>query len=94
MHPDVWVDFRGDSFTSQTRGFVTLLANNRYRQGTGRLGRYRYAAKSGTTRFTGGGLDGSTATGIDGKRSRLFITLRFSGGHQAHWACTLVTKKS
>ena len=82
--------FNGDGYTSQTRGFITLLGGNRYRQGKGKKGRYRYEA--GVTRFIGGGLDKSTATAIDGKRSRLFITVRFSGGDEARWACTRVGK--
>lgn len=82
--------FNGDGYTSQTRGFITLLGANRYRQGKGRKGRYRY--KAGVTRFIGGGLDKSTATAIDGKRSRLLVTVRFSGGNQARWACTRVGK--
>lgn len=79
-----------DGYRSESRGFVTLLARYRYRQGVGRIGTYRYNAKTGITRFTGGGLSGSTATGIDGKRSRLFITVRFTDGTTARWACTHV----
>ena len=82
--------FNGSGYTSETRGFITLLSGNRYRQGRGKVGRYRY--KAGTTRFTGGGLDKSTAAAIDGKRSRLLITVRFSSGDEARWACTRVGK--
>lgn len=84
--------YTGDGYRSEQRGFVTLLARNRYRQGRGAVGRYRYDAGSGVTRFTGGGLDGSTATGIDGKRTRLLITLDLAGDSEARWACTHVRK--
>ncbi len=82
--------FNGDGYTSETRGFITLLKKNRYRQGRGKVGRYRY--KAGTTRFIGGGLGKSTATAIDGKRNRLFITVKFRDGNEAKWACTRVGK--
>ena len=81
-----------DGFHSETRGFVSLLAKHAYRQGKGKRGKYSYNAKSGVTRFKGGGLDTSTATAIDGKRNRLFITVRFTSGNTAHWACTRVGK--
>ena len=82
--------FNGDGYTSETRGFITLLSGNRYRQGKGSNGRYRY--RSGVTRFIGGGLDKSKATAIDGKRSRLLITVKFTDGATARWACTRVGK--
>ena len=82
-----------DGYQSEPRGFITLLSKHRYRQGKGKLGRYTYNAKSGVTRFKGGGLGGSHATAIDGKRNRLFITVKFTGGETAHWACTRVAKR-
>jgi hypothetical protein len=85
--------FHLDHYESEARGFVTLLDAKRYRQGKGRVGTYRYNAKSGVTTFTGGGLGGSTATGIDGKRTRLFITVKFSDGETANWACSWISKK-
>ena len=84
--------YNGDFYESEPRGFVTLLSGRRYRQGKGRVGRYRYKAATGVTSFRGGGLDGSTATGIDGKRTRLFITVRFDDGEEANWACTHLKK--
>lgn len=78
--------FSVDGYHSESRGFVTLLSGGRYRQGTGKIGRYRYAG--GTTRFVGGGLDRATATAIDGKRSRMLVTVRLGGGKTARWACT------
>jgi hypothetical protein len=84
--------YTGDGYRSELRGFVTLLAKHRYRQGKGKVGKYAYKGKSGVTRFTGGGLGGSTATAIDGKRNRLFITVKFKHGNTANWACTRVGK--
>jgi hypothetical protein len=84
--------FSVDGYQSEARGFVYLLGKNRYRQGKGKVGTYAYSAKSGVTRFKGGGLGGSSATAIDGKRDRLFITVRFSGGDEANWACSRIGK--
>ncbi|HEU4976362.1 MAG TPA: hypothetical protein VFT50_14815 [Baekduia sp.] len=83
--------FSLDGYHSEARGFITLLPGGRYRQGTGAIGRYRYHAKSGVTTFKGGGIDGSKATGIDGKRNRLFIMVKLKSG-RPHWACTRTGK--
>jgi hypothetical protein len=81
-----------DGYTQEARGFVSLLAENRYRQGKGKVGTYSYSAKSGITRFKGGGLGGSTATAMDGKRDRLFIKVHFISGKTANWACSRIGK--
>ena len=84
--------FTTDGYTQESRGFVRILAKHKYRQGKGKVGRYKYNAKSGVTKFIGGSIAGSTATGIDGKRNRLFITVKFKHGETANWACTRIGK--
>lgn len=80
--------FSVDGYRIEPRGFVTLYTGGTYRQGTGKKGTYSFSG--GTTRFKGGGLDRSTARAIDGKSTRFQITVRFSGGRTAKWACSHV----
>jgi hypothetical protein len=75
------------SYSYEGRGSVTLLSGGAYRYVMGTPGRYRYDAVTGTTSFAGGFLDGATATAIDGKRNRLFITTDPKNG-RGRWGCS------
>jgi hypothetical protein len=76
-------------YQPEMRGSVTLQSGGRYTYVMGKPGRHAYDAATGVTTFTGGFLDGATATDIDGKRNRLFITTLPESG-RGRWACSTV----
>ena len=74
----------------EQRGFITLGANGSYHYAMGTAGRWRYDATKGVTTFTGGYMDGATATSVDGRRDRIFLVPWTRSERKGRWTCTKV----
>ncbi len=73
----------------ETRGYIVLQAGGRYTDPYRVAGRYHYDASKESTHFTGGALDGATATPM--KDNRLWVVIPTKSG-EMRWTCGLASR--